>query len=494
MKKRIYKYIMYVPMVFVLLSCGDFLDLDPQQSLSSDEVFDTQQELENALIGAYNAYQDTDLGGLNMTIFPDLIAGNADWAGSFPTIVDVTDLVPTAQNGEVRGLWEDGYSVINAANTVISSVEALDAEAISDEDRNLLIGDAYFLKALVQFDQVRYFGRPFGSTSSTDLGVPIRNEAVFSLSDYEPRARNTVEQVYTQIINDLGEAINRLPATSADGRANSLAATAVLARVRFQQRDYTAAESLAGQIIDGGFTLNADPTEFYSSEFSGESIFELAATIQDNPGATFFTHRNLRDGDTRISSSLSDAFDDIVTPSQRAALAAGNRTFLDLRTRLTEDSDGNLGGMEHPLKFEDFVAQADNSYIIRLAEFMLMRAETLVINTNSVNAEAIDLLNQVRLRALRVFDANGDEISNAELAFSASDFSSPAELQEAIILERRIELFLEGNYWHDLTRLQRTIRGVAPGTSEADLRFIWPIPQRALDTNSLLEVNPRNEG
>lgn len=478
-------YLLFV-LASLLTACEDFLAKDPQQSLDAGSQFDSEEKLQTALAGTYNAIQDTDLLGMNLTLFPDLIADNADWFGSFPTIVDVTNQEPDAQNGEVAGLWIDGYTGINAANTVIESANTL--AGIDPAVKDQLIGESLFIRGLIEFEQVRYFGKPFGGSSSTDLAVPLRTEAVFTLSEYENKPRNTVDEVYNQAISDLTTASTLLPDFVGNGRANRFAALAVLARIRFQRREYTEAATLALQVINGGFTLNTRSVTFYIVEFSGESIFELANTTQDRSGITFWTHRLRRDADTRIGSDLvNNGYNMIVTAGQQATISGAGNTFVDQRVYdLTEDGSGNLGGLVHPLKYEDNVNAADNSYIIRLAEFMLMRAEAQVINVG-INQESIDLLNAVRLRAIDVLDGGGNPIDGTPfVAFVSGDFVDAAALQEAIILERRVELFLEGNRLHDLVRLNRLVKGTAPGADQ----LVWPVPQRAIDTNPLLIQNP----
>ncbi|MEM8898190.1 MAG: RagB/SusD family nutrient uptake outer membrane protein [Bacteroidota bacterium] len=483
------KYTLFILLLAVFaVACEERLDEQPQQALSTGSVYSSTQDLETALAGAYNAAQHSDFMGCNTTMVPDIIADNGAWRGSFTSMIDVSGHAVTADNGEVRGLWSMGFRTINNANLILQFIpEVTDAEIAEAGPR--LRGESLFLRGMAYFEMVRFFGKPWSGSSTSDLGVPIIATGTSSSGDVSFPARATVAEVYAQAISDFTEAASLLPDAIGTGRANRFAALAYLAEIAFQQRDYAAAANFADQVIAGPFELNPTPGDYFTSEGSVESIFDIAHTAQDNPGVNgslpTFHAVGGRGGDVLVSEFLKDAYNQIVPQRQLDLITADGLTCTDLRvSQLTINDTVNIE------KYEGFVNNDDDAPIFRLAEILLMRAEALA-RTSGINAESVDLLNQVRDRALRVVDGAGVESSaSAYVSYAESDFASADDLVEAIILERQVELAWEGNRFHDLNRLSRTVSNDRASSDSGANNLVWPVPQRDLDANSSLVQNP----
>ncbi len=471
--------------LFLGASCTDFLtDVVPAQSLPSSAAFSTAADLETALIGGYNALQNSDLGATGFAINANVLSDNAEWRGSFPSYIDMYNRQLTAANGEVGGMWAQGYLAINHANLVLQGLTTVEDPALTTAVANRLRGEALFLRGMIHFEMVRYFGQPWGASSSSDLGIPVITSAVDEATDITFPVRNTVAEVYTQAIADLTEAASLLAPTGARGRANGTAATAYLAEIAFQQRDYPQAAALAQTVIDAGYDLAASPEIPFVNEGSSEEIMAVINTVQDNPGVNgslaTFHHINGRGGDVVVNPDLKENGYLAVIPAAQLA-EAGPDTLIDLRSdRLTSSDIFNVE------KYEDFANNADDLMLVRSATFYLMRAEALA-RINGINAESLMLLNAIRNRSIRRVNAAGEESdASAIVSYEAADFADAAALIEAIILERRVELAFEGNRLHDLRRLEREVRGVA---FNADM-LLFPIPQREIDANDMLVQNP----
>ena len=115
----------------------------------------------------------------------------------------------------------------------------------------------------------------------------------------------------------------------------------------------------------------------------------------------------------------------------------------------------------------------------RTGEMYLIRAEARA--NSSQAALALDDLNTLRAARINGF-VNGTETGVA--------------LTNAIELERRKELFMEGHRWLDLKRTTRTInRGeiFAPTTQSVltpnNRSWVWPIPQAERDANPNMSQN-----
>ncbi len=483
------KYILFALLLVPFTACDDFLDNpQPAQSLPSTAAFSSASDIQTAMNGLYNLAQQSGMFGTNVSMLPDIMSQNGDWQGSFTTYLDISNFQTTVVNGEVQDIWDDTYELVNHSNLIIKAVNEVDDPALTQELADQLRGEALFMRGATLFEAVRYFAQPYGPNAASEPGIPVLTEPVETFSDVTFPSRNTVEEVYNQVIADLEEAANLLPDAVARGRANRFAAMAYRAEVAFQQRDYATAASMTDEVVNSGpYALTAEPVDFFVNEGSSEEIWAVIHTIQDNPGVNAslaaFHSVNGRGGDVVISNDMKrNGYAAVVPQSQRDEIANAGFTFDDLRvSQLTSNDTFNIE------KYEDPGNNADDAPIQRLAEFMLMRAEALARN-DGVNQESVDLLNQVRTRAIRVLDGEGNPVDNAIdfVGYETGDFASADELIETIILERRVEMAFEGSRLHDLLRLERDVQG----RPFDDNMIRLPIPQSELDANANITQNP----
>jgi hypothetical protein len=139
----------------------------------------------------------------------------------------------------------------------------------------------------------------------------------------------------------------------------------------------------------------------------------------------------------------------------------------------TSTAAANLG-KKYLTKFPT-ASPADYSPVIRWAEVLLNLAEARVRSLNTIDPQAIALLNAVRGR------------SDATTIFTIASFATATDLVNAIMNERRIEFLGEGLRNNDLMRLLQTIPGkgtVGPkGPSESG--YTWPASATEKSLNRL---------
>ena len=489
--RKIYSMLMLATLIG-FSACQTYLEEpQPQQGLPLATAYQTPSDIRNALFGAYNRFQDDDLYGGNFVLYADLMSNNIEWGGSFNNPLEITNLQIAANNGDVTATYNNVYILSNniaAILQVIDNIEGLDAAETAR-----IKGELYFMRGMTYFEAIRYYGKPYSTaTSASDPGLPISLTYVDDLSKIEKLPRQTVAQVYTQAINDLQQAETLIPADfvgpTANGRATQWAAKSALAEIYFQQGDYTRAATKTSEVIaSGNFTLNNTVNEFYEAEFSGESIMEINMTVQDNPGVnagltTFYANSALggREDITIAPEMFTNGYGQIVTTAQQTALTTANQTVVDQRVSVLTNQASRF-----VLKYTDGANSSDNIPVYRYAEILLMRAEALA-RTAGVTAEAVNLLNEVRGRALVVSDAGGNAVADTPVLFQTTDFANAQALIDAIVLERRVELAYEGNRFHDLRRLGLAVKGTAATANN----LVFPIPQSAIDNNSALTQNP----
>ncbi|GJM31155.1 MAG: membrane protein [Saprospiraceae bacterium] len=480
-----------------LISCNKVLeDIQPKDQLPIAAAFNSIEELEAALVGTYDALQNPDLAGRSLLFFSDLLSGNIRSVVS-ADLLEIANLEMNTNNSFIADFWIRAYQAINQLNLILSSLPVVaHQDGTADTTRvERMEGEAQFLRGLLYFELVRFFGQPYGSDIHPDLGVPLLLNPITSQENLSFTARASIAEVYQQIIKDFNVALPLLPEINpmGRGRANQFVVLAYLARVAFQQEQYGLAAQYCDTLLaDGKYTLTPEPADFFVDEGSSEEIWTVISTPEDDlgfMGLTAFYHPN--SGTGTITQNLKMyGYNAIATEAQLAAQldALPSAQLIDLRyyggpffnpSLISADSNFTL-------KYEDADNYADDAPMVRLAEFLLMRAE--IRARDGEITTAIELLNQVRQRALRLVDDQGGLIPNGEqfFLFNPDDFSNMEALLEIIHRERRVELAFEGNYFHDLMRRRADVQGL-PYDAEA-LRF--PIPQREIDVNPNLVQNP----
>jgi starch-binding outer membrane protein, SusD/RagB family len=432
-------------LTLVTVSCNKLLDVQPTDAISSSQAIKDRSGVENAITGAYNALHSTGIYGRYQVIVEDLAADNLVWTGTTQDYSQIANHTIPADNGIIEGMWSASYDCINRVNNVLSKISGIE---MSTDDRNMFTGDGLFMRALCHFNLLCSFG-----------GIPIKTQPTLDLSNIN-QARNTVPQVYEQIIADLQQAEALLPATRTLGYASSFSATALLARVyltQFQQNNDPALATLAieraGKVIsEGGFTLAPD----YASLFSGnttESVFEIVSDVQNRTLlAQYFYPRSLLG---RYEVSPPAAF------VQTFKLTDTARFLPSIAFDSTKLAFG--------YKYRDVTAGTDRIYVLRLAEMYLIRAEARAYSNGSIEEIRNDV-NVIRARA-------------GLTPTTSTDYN---ELKMVIENERRHEFAFESQRWSDLVRTKRAtvILGIDPNYT------LFPIPLSELQTNTLMTQNP----
>lgn len=435
------KTIHWLALAALLGACDTPLDTDPTDAVPADEALQSARDVALAVNGIYDALQQTSLYDRELTAFPEMYADNVDFTGTFTSDGEVANRNIRPANTAIRNMWRDSYEGINRANTVLSALPSIDD--LSDEERDHFRGEALFLRALNYLNLVRYFG-----------GVPVVTEPSETVTEGSKLARNTAEQVYTQIEADLGEAATLLPASGSPARATGGAANALLARAYLEQAKWALARDKATEVIQSNKdTLATNYADLFAGSTNSESIFEVEYSITDGNNQAFWYFPDDLGGRWGFTPS-----DDLY-----AAYEPGD----ERRDASISVYDGGLYG----IKYHRVASGDDNVYVLRLAELYLIRAEANA-RLNEPASVVQDDIDVVRNRA---------GLSDLLLLAPTQD-----ELIDAILQERRVEFAMEGHRFFDLRRTGR-----AEQLLEIDATLLlFPIPQAELDVNDNLEQNP----
>ncbi|WP_324676424.1 RagB/SusD family nutrient uptake outer membrane protein [Hymenobacter sp. GOD-10R] len=426
-----------------LTGCANKIDeIRPVNYVDAAGALQTSADVEAALIGAYDGLSSAGLYGGQLQFMSDLLGDNGEesFVGTFTQPREAFQKTLLITNTFVRDAWLDGYRTINIANTVLANVSKVDASR-----RDKVEGEAKFIRAAVYFELVRLFGKDWNDgTPATNLAVPLILVPTDVVGSSSLVARNTVAEVYAQVIQDLTDAEAKTPASNGV-YANKVAAQGMLSRVYLQQNRYTDAAAAANRAISANlYALVPNfAGEFDNPANTTEDIFAIQISAQDGTNSLNTYYANNRRADVEIQvkhRNLYEAADD------------RGKYFTGIYTK-KYGYTGVAG------------AQYRNVKVMRLAELYLTRAEANFRAGTSVGAAPLADVNRVRARALL-----------APLTTLTLD---------AILKERHLELAFEGFQLNDLKRNKLPV-GALPYNSP---KLVFPIPQRELDVNPNLVQN-----
>jgi hypothetical protein len=471
-------------------ACGkSFLEKTPQSSLTTGNFPTNATDAESELTGAYDwmvnytnfyqydNYMNTDGKSDNCYVNGDNVTAEQPLE-YFSTV--------TAANTNVQRDWQELYNDIRAANAVLDDVPKITDPALTDTRKAQILGEARFLRAVHYYWLVTEWGE-----------CPIIL-SVINGGNLFP-SRNTVPDVYAQIIADLKYADSVLDVTPFNnqlGRATKGAAEAMLAKTYAQMGDYADCLTYGNKVINSGtYSLVPNFANLWgkANKNNAESIFELQA---NGIAYGFFGFETFdfvaSDGYPKrciASANLINAF--------KAAGDTGVRyqTTINWQIPLAAfNMPPNAWDPSLPIPFMNKYPDADgyNSeddiVLIRLADIILLTAEA---NNQLGNAtDAANLLNQIRQRA----------------GLPKTSAASQADLALAILNERQLELVFEMTRWNDLQRADAngTISIVTLMAGQTDShgnnlnynvnpdkhQYIFPVPQQDLLLNKNLTQNP----
>jgi hypothetical protein len=497
------KITIYIPAIILFLglgSCGeDFLDKTDPTVVVSSTFYETDQEVEQAVIGIYgmlrgyfnNHWQYTEFISDNTTLH-----FNVGDRGQGPSLEALEYWQYNAGTGNFGALYNNTYSILVNINTTL---ENLASSSASQEIIARSEGELKVIRAYMYFDLVRLFGDVIIVTA------PIKTPGeAFQL------ARSPQEEVYNLIISDLTAATELLPASyppAQTGRITKGAAHAMLGRVRLQRKEYMEAISALNPILTLGYELLPSYDDVFEPENKNhkESIWDVQYQGENTFGVNssfIYTFAPRASQGAVINFPGQDGGGWNIPSNEIIALyeAGDERKDVSLKEGYTAN-DGSwvpvpyINKYNHPHSIRGVTN--DNWPIIRYADVLLMLAEA-INEQGGPTGEAYDYLNSIRARA--------------KLAPLAG--LSQTQFREAVLKERRIELAFENHRWFDLKRTLNpsemkslllahgqgerakptTSRGGIPFSADdytfEEYQVLFPIPADQVRINPSIQQNP----
>jgi hypothetical protein len=474
------KYLIFTITVSIFVSCEteEFLNPLPDTAVAVDAFFQTDADVLAGVIGIYDALQGvnenttTNIGVANRGVqFEHLLTEhrtdntrNATLEGSKS---DFHRYTVNANNVESEDYYASMYEVIFRANNILNFIEVADPG-----NQAKYTAEAKFLRGYAYFKLVRMFG---DVPLLTSVAGPADNEALFT--------RIPEAQIYTQITEDLQEAINVLD-NSSKSRASKAAAQGILAKVYLTQPgpNYTGAQQLCEAIVNSSeFSLEANFRDVFYNELNDEIIFAIQYESGNSQESQSFSseftatfRQGREDGQNIVNDNLIADF----------AAYGGNRTahsyialpsFNEVIKYLPAGSDISTS----PPTYGTSPRDAGNDYIaLRYADVLLMHVESILAGGASTsNSSALSSFQMIRDRA-----GLTDPVSSIS--------------KEELLVERRVELAFENQRWFDLLRFGvadavLTAHAAEMGYIYSSRALLLPIPAREINiSRGILTQNP----
>ncbi len=399
--------------------------------------------------------------------------------------------------------WTNYYKQLNSVNAVTAMISP-DTE---DENLQFYLAQAYAIRAFDYFALAQMYQHTYVGNEEKPC-VPIITEANMDAAGSEGCARSTVAETYEQIMGDLDGAIALLEKTSvkrADKRYISLeVAYALRARVNMVMNNWAEAAADAAKALE-----LTDATPYTAEEVSKPTMSEITdnswmwgvvVAETDRPVTSGICNWPSHMGSLNYGYASVGAWRKINKLLYNAIPATDVRKgwFLDenaVSPNLNAEQAAYAASAGIPpytqMKFgtyKDEVYTSTNANdipLMRVEEVILMLAESQAMAGDAA-AGAATLQNFVT--------------TYRDAAYTCRA-TTPEEVQNAVWMQRRIELWGEGFSYFDLMRLKKGVDRRGAGFQEAytfnipagDNALIYRIPQREIEGNPALEETDNNE-
>ncbi|MGV3529924.1 MAG: RagB/SusD family nutrient uptake outer membrane protein [Flavisolibacter sp.] len=458
----------------------EFLDVLPTNSGDAETAIQTAADAKVMINGLMSKMTSSSYYGRNFMLYGDVKGGDLTIFSQGRGLDALYTFNQSKSSNNYSSFWNQIYHTILQANNIITNIDRLQAEG-STENFDSYKGQALTARALMYFDLVRLYGKPY-SMDKSSYGVPNITEPLDASA--QP-LRATVEENYAQIVSDLKEAEPLMSKSKSNGYLNYYGNKAIQARVYLNMEKYAEALAAAQEIINSNvykLYSNADWVNSWKTQFGSESIFELGIFPSESDlgssSLSFYLRRKGHGSGGALGFFMaSDYFLDrlgqdpddvrwgVMSYDESSNSHLGASYKWSGSTAL--DGDGKS------------TATAVNIKVIRLSEIYLIAAEAAYHIDKDL---AATYLNAIRKRSPNLVPATAATIT-----------------LDMILDEKSKELFTEGHRYFDMLRLNLPITfndefgGITvphrPKTITRSFeKTILPIPQDEINANPGLEA------
>jgi len=451
-----------------IISCNDFLETTPSTAVADSEVFKTVGGAQAALNGCYyqmraygsgGANRSDDYGVPSVRIISDACGEDIImWGGWYIYNYNYwgetrADIFRSSQ------LWIFHYRLINNLNSVIAYIDDCEGD---ETEKQYIKGQALAMRGWAYFDLIQLFQQTY--IIAKDMpGVPIYTEP--SSDETEGNPRGTVEDTYKQVLADLNAAESLLVGFDRGNHINRFDLSLVqgiLSEVYQVMNNWQKSDEYAAKVLEKyPLTTNEQYLGGFSDETVPSWIWGMTQSEEQNMG-DYSIYAMWANG-SRKCWTFAGWFvaDSFVAKFEEQDIRYQYQVWWDI--------------IYVSYKFRDNDDCRGSMVFMRAEEMLLNRAEAQARMGNET--EAKKLLHQLQtMRNATPTEATGND------------------LIEAILLERRKEMYGEGYALYDMLRCQKPLLREGNHSSYGggkqfparSWRFIFQLPNTEIKNNKSL--------
>lgn len=203
----------YILLAAVALSAASCLDKLPEDEVPFDNAIRSVSDVNQAVIGIYDAFKSSALYSGNLTLLPDLQADFVyavnGYTNTYGSIWRWKDILAT--NTDIEAVYQALYAVINRCNFMLDRVDYVRKNTTVDADLDKLdqyCGEAYFARALAYSELIKLFCKAYESDeeAANELGVILTEH----YNGNEEMKRASLKDSYQFVLDDLNRAADLL--------------------------------------------------------------------------------------------------------------------------------------------------------------------------------------------------------------------------------------------------------------------------------------------
>ncbi len=455
------RFLIITAFIFFLSSCkSDFLNLPPEDQLTSEVFYKNVSQINLGVIGCYTPLQNMYNGG-NLAWTLGVVS---DEISAWNYVLDPLDGFIKDFNNSVGFLWTGGYNNIQRCNRIIKVIND-EGFTVLPSERALLKSyqaEAEFIRALNYFNMVRIYG-----------DVPLVTEPFNDATQAIGVGRTSVAEIYEKVIipGFKFAAENALPRSQTQlGRVTSGAGYTMLGKAYLTLKRYADAEAALKKVIDSKeYEILPNLAQVFSptNENNKESIFEIQ--YDNNLGNGSLYHRWIGWNIAPFVGAGTGSNQSIDVSKSLIQLYKSENDQNRLNLWITETAVNPAGLVINdpfPKKLittglgATAVNQNNNFIVTRYADVVLMYAEALFMQSPARVSEALVEVNKIRTRA------------------GMPAYTAVTLTLDNILKERQLELSFEGHRWFDLLRTGRakSVMTSVLGATVPDFQLLFPIP------------------
>lgn len=464
-KDKILAGVLLIGLAASLVSCNDWLDVQPKSQVEDTELFKTEAGFKEALSGGYSSMVSASTYAREM-VYGAMGILAQEWT-YYPSS-NYQDLSEYQYDLDmprslIAAIWAQNYNGIANVNNLLNHIDEKKA-LFKEGNYEIIKGEALALRAFLHFDLLRCFGVSY-EVNPDMPAIPYCTDL-----SYRVFPQLAVKEVAKKVEADLLEAVRLLKShdpivtgrtiTELDDNGylmnrqvhlNYYAVKGLQARLYMWMHEFGTAEECASEVIESpafSWTTAADISSGRDYAFAPEQLFALNNLKLSEIADNYFNEENStssfsldKDVFAEYYESRNDCRYLYLFQNGSGGEQVDRRYMLKYNTSKSTDTDASYYNNKIPL--------------IRLSEMYLILAECQYRD----NGEGWEYLNMIR-------DARGADLLE----------SAPADFYGELIREYRREFIGEGQLFFLYKRLNRSTVIGSGADMIGEKAYTFPIP------------------